>query len=85
VRLAEPQGVRECFPLVLANLLTHTHLTLAPHYARLVAPGGRLVLGGMLADEDGRVSRVLTDLGFTERARLPLEGWASLLLEAPGR
>jgi ribosomal protein L11 methyltransferase len=85
VRLAEPQDVAERFPVVLANLLTHTHLALAPHYARLVAPGGRLVLGGMLEDEDGRVSRALATAGFAPRSRLALEGWASLLLEARAR
>jgi ribosomal protein L11 methyltransferase len=83
VRLAEPQEVGDRFPLVLANLLTHTHLALAPQYARLVAPGGSLVLGGMLEDEDGRVSQALGGAGFATRARLALEGWASLRLEAP--
>jgi ribosomal protein L11 methyltransferase len=76
VRLAEPQDITERFPLVLANLLTHTHLALAEHYARLVAPGGRLVLGGMLEDEDGRVTLALARAGFTARSRLALEGWA---------
>jgi ribosomal protein L11 methyltransferase len=83
VRLAEPREVTDRFPLVLANLLTHTHLALAPQYARLVAPGGYLVLGGMLEDEDGRVSRALAAAGFVTRSRLALEGWASLRLEAP--
>ena len=83
VRLAEPQEVADRFPLVLANLLTHTHVALAPQYARLVAPGGSLVLGGMLEDEDGRVSETLAAAGFTTRSRLALEGWASLRLEAP--
>jgi ribosomal protein L11 methyltransferase len=82
VRLAEPQEVAGRFPLVLANLLTHTHLALASQYARLVAPGGSLVLGGMLQDEDGRVSLALAAAGFTTRSRLALEGWASLRLEA---
>jgi ribosomal protein L11 methyltransferase len=85
VRLAEAQDIAERFPLVLANLLTHTHLALAGHYARLVAPGGRLVLGGMLEDEDGRVTLALAGAGFTARSRLALEGWASLLLDAPPR
>ncbi len=85
VRLAEPQDITERFPLVLANLLTHTHLALAEHYARLVAPGGRLVLGGMLEDEDGRVTLALARAGFTARSRLALEGWASLSLDAPPR
>jgi len=82
VRLAEPQEVAGRFPLVLANLLTHTHLALASQYARLVAPGGSLVLGGMLQDEGGRVSLALAAAGFTTRSRLALEGWASLRLEA---
>lgn len=82
VRLAEPQEITGHFPLVLANLLTHTHLALAPQYARLVAPGGSLVLGGMLQDEDGRVSDALGGAGLVTRSRLALEGWASLRLEA---
>jgi ribosomal protein L11 methyltransferase len=83
VRLAEPQEIPGRFPLVLANLLTHTHLALAAQYARLVAPGGSLVLGGMLQDEDERVSRALAGAGLVTRSRLALEGWASLRLEAP--
>ena len=82
VRLAEPQEIPDRFPVVLANLLTHTHLALVPQYARLVAPGGSLVLGGMLQDEDARVSDALAGAGFTTRSRLALEGWASLRLEA---
>jgi ribosomal protein L11 methyltransferase len=84
-RLAEPQEVSGRFPLVLANLLTHTHLALAVQYERLVAPGGQLVLGGMLADEDGRVAAVLGGGGFVVRSRLALEGWASLRLESERR
>jgi len=85
VQLAEPAEVTERFPLVLANLLTHTHLALASRYARLVAPRGRLVLGGMLEDEDGRVAETMAAVGFTARSRLALEGWASLSLDAPDR
>src|SRR5882672_11108699 len=77
VRLAEPQEVDEAAPIVVANLLTHSHLALASHYARLVAPGGQLVLGGMLEDEDDRVGRALAASGFEPRSRLALEGWAS--------
>jgi ribosomal protein L11 methyltransferase len=85
VRLAEPQDVEGRFPLVVANLLTHAHLALAPEYARLVAPGGHLVLGGMLDGEDVRVAERLSGLGFGTRWGVPLDGWASLLLAAPAR
>jgi ribosomal protein L11 methyltransferase len=85
VHLAEPGQVREQFPLVLANLLTHTHLQLGPEYARLTAPGGSLILGGMLDHEDDRVGEALAGAGFVTRARLALDGWASRWLEAPPR
>jgi ribosomal protein L11 methyltransferase len=83
VRLGEAADLIEPAPIVLANLLTHAHLTLAARYRRLVAPGGQLVLGGMLDHEDGRVTDALTAAGFEPRARLALEGWASLRLTAP--
>ena len=83
IALAGPETLTgEAFPVAVANLLTHTHLALAPQYTRLVAPGGSLVLGGMLQDEDGRVSDALAGAGFTTRSRLALEGWASLRLAA---
>jgi ribosomal protein L11 methyltransferase len=82
-RLAEPRDIRERFPLVLANLLTQAHLALAAEYARLVAPGGSLVLGGMLEAEDDRVGRALGEVGFASRSRLVLDGWASRRLESP--
>jgi ribosomal protein L11 methyltransferase len=85
VRLAEPQDVEGRFPLVVANLLTHAHLALAPQYARLVAPGGHLVLGGMLDGEDVQVAERLSGLGFGTRWGVPLDGWASLLLAARAR
>jgi ribosomal protein L11 methyltransferase len=85
VRMAEIQDLTARFPVVLANLLTHTHLNLVAEYARIVSPGGRLVLGGMLEHEDDRVCRAMAAAGFTPRSRLVLEGWASLALDAPPR
>ena len=71
------------FDLVLANLLTHSHLALEPRYRGLVAADGALVLGGMLADEDGQVTEALRRAGFALEARVVREGWSSLLLRAP--
>jgi len=50
-------------------------------YARLVAPGGALVLGGILAEEDPQVTGALEAVGFIQRDRLVFEGWASLRLD----
>lgn len=86
VRMEGPESLRESapFPLVLANLLAHAHLALAGQYARLVAPGGALILGGILEHEDQDVVMALEPAGFALRERLVIEGWSSLLLEAGG-
>ncbi len=82
--MAGPESLRDVqpFPLVLANLLAHTHLALAPHYRRLAAPGGALILGGILEHEDKDVIAALEPAGLALRGRLAIEGWSSLLLEA---
>jgi ribosomal protein L11 methylase PrmA len=67
---------------VIANLLAHTHAALAAHYRRLAAPGGALILGGILEDEDKDVIAALEPAGFSPLARLVIEGWASLRLQA---
>ena len=47
---------------------------------RLVAPGGALVLGGMLSTDGAQVEAALRGAGFAPAARVDLDGWASLLL-----
>ena len=72
------------FDLVLANILTHTHLSLVKEYRRRVAPFGALVLGGMLVGEDDQVARALVPHGFTPRESLERDGWAAALLVRDG-
>jgi len=86
VRMEGPESLRDAspFPLVLANLLAHTHLALSSQYRRLVAPGGALILGGILEHEASGVITALATVGFTLRETLVIEGWASILLEAKG-
>jgi ribosomal protein L11 methyltransferase len=78
-----PAGAR--FHLVVANLLTHTHLGLVAQYERLVAPGGLLVLGGILADEYQSVTDALCPVPFELATRRVVDGWASLLVRRPVR
>jgi len=81
----ETVPAREPFSLVAANLLSHTHLGLVAQYRRLVAAGGLLVLGGILADEHQRVTDALGAVGFEPVARRVIDGWASLLVGRPAR
>jgi ribosomal protein L11 methyltransferase len=68
-------------PLVLANLLAAAHRTLAPRYARLVTPGGLIVLGGLLDAEADHVAMALEEHGFARRDARSVEGWTSLVCE----
>ena len=81
----EPVPGEPPFRLIVANLLTHTHLALASRYERLVAPGGSLILGGILADEHQVVADALCARSFEIKTRRFVDGWASLLLALPAR
>jgi ribosomal protein L11 methyltransferase len=48
-------SIHRRFDLIAANILSHTLIELAPHLRQLVAPSGRLILGGFLADEADEV------------------------------
>lgn len=84
LRLARPDAVvgEDRFSLVLANLLSHAHLGLMPRYAELLAPGGRLILGGLLTDEEAPVIDAAHAHGLELEQRVARDGWSSLLLRA---
>lgn len=66
------------FPLVLANLLAAAHRALGARYAALVAPGGVLILGGLLDGEADDVARVMAAQGFSRVDTRSMEGWTSV-------
>ena len=70
-------------PLVLANLLTAAHARLAAQYRRLLAPGGALVLGGILDVEADLVCERLRAEGLVPADAVSLDGWRSLGFRAP--
>jgi ribosomal protein L11 methyltransferase len=73
-------SIHRHFDLITANILSHTLIELAPHLKRIVAPGGRLILGGFLADE---ASDVLSHYrGFPLRclSRKTHRGWTTLVM-----
>jgi ribosomal protein L11 methyltransferase len=81
----EPVPGEPSFRLIVANLLTHTHLALAKRYERLVAPGGSLILGGILAEEHQVVADALCARSFEMKTCRFVDGWASLLVALPAR
>ncbi|MBI4245622.1 MAG: 50S ribosomal protein L11 methyltransferase [Candidatus Rokubacteria bacterium] len=77
---ADAGAIEASAPLVLANLLAAAHARLAPAYRRLVLPGGRLVLGGILDGEAATVAAALRAHDFAEAATLSVDGWTTLEL-----
>lgn len=63
-------------PLVIANILAKPLIELAPAIAALVAPGGTLLLSGMLDDQADEVARAYDPFHFTRRSRA---GWSLLI------
>ena len=74
---------RAPFDLVFANILAAPLVALARPLAGALAPGGHLILSGLLESQAMRVLAAYRARDLLPTARLALEGWASLLLEAP--
>ena len=70
----------EAAPLVVANLLSAVHTRVAARYRHLVAPGGMLVLGGLLEKEAPDVTATVEREGFVCREELTIDGWTTLVL-----
>ncbi len=73
------------FELVLANILADPLIELAPRLARMLAPGGRLVLSGFLDRQATAVERAYRRLGLRCLARLDQRPWTALVLGRPTR
>jgi ribosomal protein L11 methyltransferase len=52
------------YDLVLANLLAHVIVELMPLLARALAPGGRLILSGILNEQGDRIDQALAKTGL---------------------
>jgi ribosomal protein L11 methyltransferase len=68
--------------LVLANLLLPTQLALAPVVAGAVAPGGTLVVSGVLVGQRAPVVAAYGAAGLTPVTEADEDGWLALTLRA---
>jgi len=84
VLTADPAAVPGQFQIVIANILLNTIEELASSIASKVAPGGRLVLSGLLAEQAGAAERAYVALGLRAFGRKEREGWVRVELSRPG-
>ncbi len=71
------------FELVVANILTSTLIMLAPALAARVAPGGRLMLSGILAEQAPEIVAVFTAEGLGHEHTEDKNGWVRVDFSAP--
>jgi ribosomal protein L11 methyltransferase len=72
------------FDLVTANILAGPLRRLSPSIARVLAPGGTLILSGLLERDVPGVLSAYAAQGLALRSRSVLEGWATLVLRRGG-
>ena len=71
--------LRGPYDLLIANILAGPLVELAPDFAQATAPGGSLLLAGLLAgDQEQAVRRAYRRAGFRPFARLQRGDWAIL-------
>jgi ribosomal protein L11 methyltransferase len=81
---ADGLGVRRLtgrHDLILANILLVPLQRLATPIARNLAPGGRVVLSGLLRGQAVAALAPYIARGLILKERIPLEGWMTLVLE----
>jgi ribosomal protein L11 methyltransferase len=71
------------YDLIVANILAEPLMRLAPQMAPLVAPGGKLVLSGLLPRQRERVVAAFGAQGIRLRSARTFSGWAVLVLQRP--
>lgn len=73
-------AARGPYDLVIANVLAGPLVELAPDFGAAVAPGGSLLLAGLLTTQEAAVRRACTLAGFRLAARLVRGDWSILWL-----
>lgn len=71
------------YDLVFANILMKPLIGLAPQVANVTAPGGYVILSGLLLHQESAVKRAFTGRGFALRDRIRKDGWLTLVLSKP--
>jgi len=56
--------VMEKYPLIVANIIAPVLRQLAPEFSRLLMPGGRLILSGILVEQLSELTEVYAELGL---------------------
>lgn len=67
------------FDLVISNILLEAHKALAKDYLRILAPGGQLILSGLLGHQKELLQEIMQPLGFELQVQESMQEWAAFL------
>lgn len=77
-------GLQNSYSLVVANIIHDTLVALADDLARVTAPGGKLIVSGILTGEQSdNISRCFLELGLQPGNHLISGEWSALLFFRP--
>jgi ribosomal protein L11 methyltransferase len=71
------------YDVAMANILARPLVGLAPGLARLVRPGGHVVLSGLLTHQEPQVRSAYSGCGLILAERTRLNGWSTLVYRRP--
>lgn len=71
------------FDLIFANILAKPLMGLAPDIAQALAPGGQVILSGILDEQAETVMTAFKEKGLKVSPQPSLSGWTSLLGQKP--
>ncbi|HEY0325934.1 MAG TPA: 50S ribosomal protein L11 methyltransferase [Allosphingosinicella sp.] len=74
---------RAPYDLIIANILAGPLITLAPSLSAALAPGGRLILAGLLDSQAARVQAAYRREGLRMRFAITRGDWPTLVLRRP--
>ena len=70
-----------CYELVIANILAHILISLRDDLLARVAPGGTLILSGIIEPQLGQVLQAFEHPDFTTRPIQQRDEWFAVLLD----
>src|SRR3546814_18092172 len=70
------------YDLIVANILAHPLIELAPDIRRHLAPGGTVILSGLRTTQEPEVLAAYTPLGLHCRRHFRAGDWSALLLRS---
>jgi ribosomal protein L11 methyltransferase len=73
------------YDLIFANILARPLTRLAPDLIRLLAPGGQIILSGLLTRQEPLVRQAYISRGLALTQRIRRDGWSTLVLRRSTR